>query len=112
MSEDTPESVRERAAQLRKDGDPWELPAMLERYAALLKGHETLRSMYADMLERYTEIQERSAGVWVPVTERLPDTNNPVQTHTPGSYCYTNWVRRDGHWLTGSPTHWLDVKLP
>jgi hypothetical protein len=73
-----------------------------------------------NMLERYAELLERSAGAWVPVGERLPNLNVAVPVYRP-QMLFELWfqlLNDDERWteLNGSPaitpTHWLDVKLP
>ena len=96
---DTPESVRKAAIRLE-----------------LLPAYKELRNL-RDMLERYAELLERSAGVWVPVVERLPEADEWTVIHDRFGELYFCLLQLDGTWIDreydlSEPTHWLDARLP
>lgn len=72
-----------------------------------------------EALERYVELLERSAGVWVPVTERLPVAKSGAgfivlvngQAVRRRLFSKNQWYD-DEKYLQHGVTHWLDVKLP
>jgi len=75
----------------------------------------------ARLMSHAAELLERSAGVWVPVGERLPAGYCPVMNK--GRIVFEAFCR-DGLWINMRPTsengdmtlrnvtHWLDVRLP
>jgi hypothetical protein len=97
---DTPETVR--AERLR--------------IARLSNFHDIDLDETFEVLERYAELLERSAGVWVPVTERLPTDGAMYPVWTDRGLdedCYhENGDTFDGWQFCTGHTHWLDVKLP
>jgi len=70
-----------------------------------------------DVLERYAAHLDKCAGVWVPCSERLPESIGMVVGLTSvGVLRGLEWYSgRFSFWedgLEASPTHWLEVRLP
>ncbi len=99
---DTPESVRAELSRMR-----------------VLMALDVEMFNAEELLERYAELLERSAGEWVPVGERLPPRLLPVRTARKGlgsTWIVTpdNGIDLDGTWKYGvqNDEFWLDAKLP
>jgi uncharacterized protein YdcH (DUF465 family) len=99
-----------------------EIARMMDEYNALsAQYHESV----AEKVKLEAEIDRlREAQRWVPVSERLPKTEKPVQVYMPKLYMsvqtgfYTKYYGEDDgewyeHWVaSGDVTHWRPLPAP
>tara|TARA_R110000868_G_scaffold375892_2_gene640580 strand:+ start:160 stop:495 length:336 start_codon:yes stop_codon:yes gene_type:complete len=89
-----------------------EIDALKEQLDAQIELSQQLAGERDGLKARVEELESRSAGVWVPVTERLPEPLQVVQTfRAPSTITYGNWIDVRGRWVSQAE-FWLEEKMP